>query len=96
MSNEREPPSRRQHETYEADHWTVVDIGGVDKVYATPSRGNRGQAQIRIDIDGSIAKSVMNDVGEPEDNVNTSIWLETPDAKNLVERLEAAISETER
>lgn len=91
--DERLRPSLRRHETYKQDKWTVVDIEDVDKVFATESKGRRDEKQVRMDLDGFIAKSMMNDVGESGDNVNTSIWLTVPDARQLVEYLEEALDE---
>ena len=95
--DEREPVARRSHDTYKKDHWTVVDIDDVDKVFATavggPGSHPRRSPQVRVDVDGFIAKSVMNDVGEADDDVSTSIWLTVPDALELLEHLSDAVEE---
>ncbi|WP_170872026.1 hypothetical protein [Natronorubrum daqingense] len=42
-------------------------------------------------MDGSIAPSTMNDVGEEGDNVQTSAWVPLPEAVELKHTLENAI-----
>jgi len=86
----REKPRFRKHETYEQDHWTVVDIAGVDKVFATPALDDADET-VRVDLDGIGAESTFNDelVGE---NINTSIWMKGKHATELVRQIESAIS----
>jgi len=86
----REPPYLRKHETYKQDHWRVVDVEGVDKVFAT---GLKGDPDIRVDIDGTGAKSMLSDYdGE---NINTSHWLSVERAKELRDQLDDAIEAAE-
>jgi hypothetical protein len=49
----REDPTKREHETYEKDHWETAHIERVDKVFATGSPGMEGaDARVRVDMDG--------------------------------------------
>ncbi|SIS07921.1 hypothetical protein SAMN05421809_3751 [Natronorubrum daqingense] len=80
----------RKHDTYKQDHWTVLDMEHVDKVFVANSETN-GTPVVRIDMDGSIAPSTMNDVGEEGDNVQTSAWVPLPEAVELKHTLENAI-----
>jgi hypothetical protein len=90
--DEREPRQIRDHETYKEDHWTVVDVGGVDNVFATPTV-DRVDEQVRVDIDGVGAASGMNDFDIEDENINSSIWLPLPEAAQLLDQLGDAIEE---
>lgn len=90
----REHPESRDHDTYKADHWDVVDIREVDKTFATPADRTDGkQTKVRIDLDGQHAPSVMSNLGEEGENVNTSIWLYPGKAEVLRDQLDEAIQE---
>lgn len=89
----REPPEDREHETYKQDHWTVVDIDDLDNHFVTVAGSAADDSMnIRLDIDGHITASAMNDVGEERDNINSSIWLSPAHAKELAEQLEKAVA----
>ncbi|MDB2283677.1 hypothetical protein PM038_00105 [Halorubrum ezzemoulense] len=95
-SPERESPAIRRHETYEQDNWKVLDIEGVDNIFSTWGRDIKSnELQVRVDIDGVIADSAMNDLGHTGDNINTSIWLSLDAAHELNSELTKAIEEGE-
>jgi len=88
---EREPPSQRDHDTYAADHWTVVDVGEVDIAFATDVDPREEGTPVRIDFDGFAASSVLRDVGEEGDNINVSAWFSVEYATELRDQLTEAI-----
>ncbi len=89
---DREPPNRRSHSTYNEDHWEVLDIDSVDRVYAVESKRNDSNPpRVRLDIDGFAASSSMRTIATEGDNVNISIWLTVPDGRELLEQLEDAV-----
>lgn len=93
----REAPEFRKHETYKEDHWRVLDVSDVDRVFAvetTLGALGDGDAGVRIDIDGYAANSGMRDLADAGDNVNTSIFLSIDDAVSLVEQITAAIPQS--
>jgi ABC-type Zn uptake system ZnuABC Zn-binding protein ZnuA len=83
------PPVFRDHDTYKKDHWSVVDVNGVDRVFATESSSSVDvdPDQVRIDLDGSFAPSTMRDVGDEGDLVNMSVWLDPERAKELAQQI---------
>lgn len=81
----RESRISRSHETYYEDHWKIVDVEDVDKVFATTT-GN----EIRIDFDGYGAGSGSKKVDE---NINVSAFLHRPEAEQLLEHLQEALSD---
>lgn len=89
--SDREKPIARDHDTYKEDHWKVLDVEGVDKVFATTL--SDASSPVRIDFDGEAAPSVMRDLGDEGDNVNVSAWLSLPDAIQLRDYLNNAIEE---
>lgn len=90
---DREKPAYRRHETYKEKHWTVVDIRGVDKVFATPGLPKSDdETPVRIDMDGVAAASTMRDVGEVGDDINTSAWVPLEEAVELRDQLTEAIN----
>lgn len=91
MSEEREPTHLREHDTYRQDHWSVLDIEGVDKTFAT---GDPDGQECRIDMDGVAAASSMRDLAEEGENINISAWLSLADAVKLRDQLDEAIQET--
>lgn len=94
---EREQRKDREHDTYKQDHWTVVDINHVDRVFATKTKDRTSKTpQVRVDLDGFISNNTISDVGEDGDNVQTSIWLSIPEAKELIEQMEEAVEAHDR
>lgn len=89
---DREPRQIRDHDTYKEDHWTVVDIGGIDNVFATTTV-DRADEQVRIDFDGVGAASRMNEFDIEGKNINSSVWLPLPEAVQLRDQLTEAIEE---
>ena len=87
------PPDFRAHSTYLQDHWSVVDVEKVDKVFATRSSSRTAEDpdQVRVDLDGAFAASAARDVGEEGEPVNLSIWLDLEDAKTLVLQVVGAL-----
>lgn len=90
--NKRENPIQRNHNTYKQEHWSVLDIDGVDKVFATWL--SDPHEPVRLDLDGEAAGSVMRDLAKEGDNVNISAWLSLPDAVQLRDLLDDAIQES--
>lgn len=73
----------RSHDAYfDSPAWTVVDIDGVDKVFATRTDEN----ELRIDIDGRAEPS--SEDGHPGDRINVSVWLSDDQLRAILNRLE--------
>lgn len=88
LGNPRKRPEYRKHETYmESDHWTVLDMSGVDNLFVADLTQKQGE--IRIDMDGFIEPS--SDVGKEGDNVNVSAWIPLEKAKELRDQLDKAL-----
>lgn len=84
----RESPEWRKHETYvESDHWTVLDMSGVDNLFVADLKDEKGE--VRLDMDGFVEPS--SDVGEKGDNVNISAWIPIEKAKELRDQLQKAL-----
>jgi hypothetical protein len=90
--NERESREYRKHDDYKEDHWRVLDVDGVDKVFATVAPDRRDES-VRVDLDGFIVDTPTNDLGGGGENVNTSLWLPLPEAVELRDHLDEAIEE---
>jgi len=94
-NDEREPTKVRTHSTYKQDHWEVLDLSHVDNVFATVSahKSDPSRGELRIDIDGYAASSTMRTLAEEDDNVNVSAWLSVPEAVQLRDSLNDALSD---
>lgn len=74
------PPRHRTHELYfDSPLWRVVDVDGVDKVFATRA----GPGEVRLDLDGEAEPS--SEVGDPGDRVQVSVWLSDEQLRELVD-----------
>ena len=92
----REPPERRSHETYfDSDHWTIVDMEGVDSVFvtSTQSPGGENDTGVRLDLDGTAHLS--SEPVEAESNLNSSIWLTREWAEKLYADLGEELGKSE-